>query len=88
MRQCNYSMREHHSTDAVASKHHRQRFPNSLALFFSFGKSDWGKRVAALSKNNLGQTFAQTHTQHVPMAALRHGTKQRLLLSRAGSKDR
>ena len=55
--------------------------------FFSFGKSDWGKRVAALSKNNLGQTFAQTHTQHVPMA-LRHGTKQRLLLSRAGSKDR
>ena len=56
--------------------------------FFFFWEIRLGERVAALSKNNLGQTFAQTHTQHVPMAALRHGTKQRLLLSRAGSKDR
>ena len=89
MRQCNYSKREHHSTDAVASKHHRQRFPNSLAFFF-FWEIRLGEESGCVEQKQSWTNFctAQTHTQHVPMAALRHGTKQRLLLSRAGSKDR
>ena len=47
---------------APTSKASGNVFP--ILLPFSFGKSDWGKRVAASSKNNLGQTFAQTHTQN------------------------
>ena len=58
--------------------------------FFFFWEIRLGEESGCVEQKQSWTNFctAQTHTQHVPMAALRHGTKQRLLLSRAGSKDR
>ena len=63
MRQCNYSMREqHHSTDAVASKHHRQRFPNSLAFFF-FWEIRLGEESGCVEQKQSWTNFCtDTHT--------------------------
>ena len=56
-------MREHHGTDAVLLVSITGNvFPILWPFFFLLGNPIGGKRVAALSKNNLGQTFAQTHT--------------------------